>query len=238
MAAEEPITTCHAFGTRYGFVVLRTLADAANATDIAEAHKAQDAFAISQADAGKWEVPDWDLNDLTAVRNSLLFLASTTVNLGQFGFLTGPDALDHLYGIMSMAAGWAGVRREDQTYIHWLSPANSTDTFTYTVPKVPLEGNGFWSVTVYNKEGFMFANPSNYNSVAQGPGGLNPDGSTTIFFGGCDDPARQRPSAAHCLAIQPGWNIVTRFFRPSRSILDGSWAPPAPVADARRVISV
>jgi len=222
--------SCSAFGTAKGFILLRMLAVAGNDTDVKAANALQDRFTVEQKDVGRWDVPDWDQDQLSDVRESLLHLQATSKEPPVFGFFTGPDRIDHLYGIMMVAAGWGGARAQDQTYAQWLSQ-DSTETHSLTMPKVPLEDNGFWSVTVYSREGFMFADPSNYNSAAQGAGGLNPDGSTTVHFGGCDDPARQKPSAAHCLPIQKGWNIAIRFFRPSKEILDGSWKPSLPEPD-------
>ncbi|CAE8589876.1 unnamed protein product, partial [Polarella glacialis] len=180
---------CKAFGTRYAAILLRTLADAANATDTAAAHEAQDAFAVKQEDPGKREVPVWN--------QTKLFIRK----------------IDHLCGLLNVAAGWGGARAKDQSYVAWRSDGEPGD-FALAMPKVPVEANGFWSITVYNKEGFMFANPSNYNSAAQGSHGQNPNGSTTVYFGGCDDPKRQKPSKAHCLPIQQGWGVIDEVLPP------------------------
>ncbi|CAE8596931.1 unnamed protein product [Polarella glacialis] len=218
---------CTAFGTRYAFLLLRTLADAANATDIAAAHDAQDAFAVRQKSPGKWEVPEWNQTELSRIRTNLQDLQAMSTTPATYGFFTGPEKIDHLYGLLNVAAGWGGVPPKDQTYVFWSSGGEPGD-FAITVPEVPVEANGFWSITVYNKEGFMFADPSNYNSAAQGSQGKNRDGSTTVYFGSCDDPKRQKPSKAHCLPIQQGWGMVMRFFRPAEAILDGTWVPPKP----------
>jgi len=227
--------TCIAYGSRYAFVLLRTLADADNASDVEQAHKVQDSFKIEQADVGQWEVPDWNQTELTAIRNDLLRLKATSKEPTTFGYFTGPEKIDHLYGMLNVAAGWGGVRPQDQTYVFHNPPPETEGDLTLTVPKVPVEGNGFWSITMYSKEGFMFADPSNYNSASQGTSGLNPDGSTTIFLGGCDKPERQKPSKAHCLPTQSGWGIVARFFRPSQAILDGSWRLPDPVPSGKHL---
>jgi len=186
---------------------------------------------VEQANIGKWELPDWNHTELAAIRKNLLELKATSTMPTVFGFFTGPEKIDHLYGILNVAAGWGGIRAEDQSYVFWSSPGDSS-SYTLTMPKVPVDGNGFWSITVYNKEGFMFADPSNYNSAAQGSHGLNPDGTTTVHFGGCNAATRQLPSKAHCLPIQPGWGMVTRFFRPGKEVLDGSWTAPSPVRDS------
>ncbi|CAE8598148.1 unnamed protein product [Polarella glacialis] len=223
-------SACTAFGTRHALIILRTLADAANASDIAAAHSAQDAFAVKQADAGKWEVPDWNQTELSRIRNILLDLKAMSTAPVTFGFFTGPEKIDHLYGLLNVAAGYGGARPKDQSYFFWNSDGESGD-FAITVPEVPVEANGFWSITVYSQEGFMFANPSNYNSAAQGSQGRNPGGSTTVYFGGCDHPKRQKPSKAHCLPIQQGWGMIMRFFRPSEAILNGTWVPPKPISN-------
>lgn len=221
---------CTAVGTSKAFIILRILADASNATDIAMAHEVQDGFAVKQANSGSWDVPHWNQTQLAAVRSNLLKLKEGSKPV-VFGFFSGPEKIDHLFGILNVAAGWGGARSADQTYTFWDSESATETTFTLTMPQVPVEGNGFWSITVYNRDGFMFGSPSNYNSAAQGQAGLNTDGSTSVYFGGCDDPQRQKPSKAHCLKIEAGWNIVVRFFRPSSAVLDGTWTPPHPVAD-------
>mmetsp|Transcript_78888 Transcript_78888/g.255888 ORF Transcript_78888/g.255888 Transcript_78888/m.255888 type:complete len:296 (+) Transcript_78888:121-1008(+) len=222
---------CMAVGTPKAFVILRTLAHAENASDMTAAHQAQDGFVVKQADVGKWDVPDWNQLGLSAIRGHLLALGASSQEPPVFGFFTGPEKIDHFSGILNVAAGWAGTRAQDQRYFPWAAQGQS-DTFTLEMPAdIPFERLGFWSVTVYNREGFMFASPSNYNSAAGGPAGLNPDGSTTVYFGGCDRLERQNPCPAHCLETQPGWNIVVRVFRPGTAILDGSWEPPNPLVD-------
>mmetsp|Transcript_31881 Transcript_31881/g.101282 ORF Transcript_31881/g.101282 Transcript_31881/m.101282 type:complete len:295 (+) Transcript_31881:375-1259(+) len=229
--AEEDGQSCTAFGTPKAFALLRTFGDPSNTSDIESAHKAQDGFVVQQADGTKWDVPDWNQSELSTVRDHLLALKQTSKEPPIFGFFTGPEKIDHLFGILNVAAGWGGARAQDQTYFLWVSQGTA-GLFTLTMPaNVPLEHLGMWSVTVYSKEGFMFDLPSNYNNAAQGLNGLNPDGSTTLYFGGCDDPERQKPSPAHCMPTQPGWGYAVRFFRPGPAILDGSWAPPDATPD-------
>jgi len=190
---------------------------------MSSAHKAQDGFVVEQADGTKWDAPDWNQSELSTVRDHLLALKQTSKEPPIFGFFTGPEKIDH-----------CGARALDQTYLFWV-PQGKSGTFTLKMlADVPLEHLGMWSVTVYSKEGFVFALPSKYSSAVQGPNGLNPDVSTTLYFGGCDNPQRQKPSPAHCMPTQPGWVYVARFFRPDKAILEGSWAPPDATADLPR----
>jgi len=90
------------------------------------------------------------------------------------------------------------------------------------VPRdVPVEGNGFWSVTVYNKERFMEPNEYDTYSFNSVTAEKNADGSVTIHMGG-------DPKAKNFIPIVPGWVYIVRLYRPGKSILDGSWKFPEP----------
>jgi len=45
-------------GTRYVFVIIRTLADSDNPSDVKMANAVQDAIKVEQANTGKFEVPN------------------------------------------------------------------------------------------------------------------------------------------------------------------------------------
>lgn len=91
--------------------------------------------------------------------------------------------------------------------------------YTLTMPKdVPVQA--FWSVTVYNKEGFFTPNKHNAYSVNNVTGKKNDDGTTTIRFGGS-------PDQTNFLPITEGWNYIVRLYLPGWEILEGNWNPPA-----------
>jgi Protein of unknown function (DUF1214) len=74
--------------------------------------------------------------------------------------------------------------------------------------------DGFWSITVYNAEGYLEPNQYNVYFVNMTSAKRGADGSIVIQFGGCDG---QIPN---CLAIMRGWNYTVRLFRPRAQILD------------------
>ncbi len=57
--------------------------------------------------------------------------------------------------------------------------------YRLTVKDVPVDG--FWSVSVYNKDGYFQKNARNAYSVNNVTAKPNADGSVTIQFGGDDE---------------------------------------------------
>jgi len=92
--------------------------------------------------------------------------------------------------------------------------------FRLTVSDVPVDG--FWSVSVYARNGYFEENPfASYsvNSVTAVP---DADGSVTVTFGPEPD------GSPNFLFVSDGWNYVARMYRPRPVILDGSWTFPDP----------
>ena len=204
-------------GTRYVAAAVRTLVDPNDATDVDEAHKLQDALAVQQDRVGGFEVPDWEPVSQKAVRDALLALARTLPDSrGMFGRKEDTDPVRHLIG---SASAWGGNPEKEALYLTANPPRNDgTTVHGLTVGEVPVDG--FWSVTVYNKDGFFTANPQNAYSLNNITAAKSADGNVEIQFGGCDG------SVANCLPITDRWNYLVRLYRPRTEILDGSWTFP------------
>lgn len=205
-------------GTRYVTVFLRTFIDPNDPADISAAHAAQDAASIDQASPGMLEFPDWDETSRAAIRNGLNALAPYQGAARAFG---GPDEVDPVAHLFGTAIGWGANPPEAAVYVFGQVPQNDgTGAFGLTVADVPVDG--FWSITVYNADGFMEApaEAASLNNVTATP---NDDGSYTVHFGG-------DPAAPNYLRIMDGWNYVVRLYRPRAEILDGTWTFPQPVA--------
>ena len=86
--------------------------------------------------------------------------------------------------------------------------------YELTVRDVPVDG--FWSISVYNADGYFEPNDRNAYSVNNITATPNDDGSVTVRFGGADDLPNMIP-------IMDGWNYLVRLYRPRGEILDGSW---------------
>jgi hypothetical protein len=204
-------------GTRYVMAAVRTLVDPNDPNDLKEVHALQDAIKVSQKNAGKFEAPNWDQASQKKVRDALLVLGSTTSGFkNAFGPKGKVDPINHLIGT---AMGWGGNPGKDATYVSF-TPAKNDGTTVYklTVKDVPVEA--FWSVSLYNAEGFFQKNEYNAYSVNNITAKKGPDGAVDVQFGGCDG------KIPNCLPTMKGWNYTVRLYRPREAILDGKWKFP------------
>ena len=83
---------------------------------------------------------------------------------------------------------------------------------------MPVEG--FWSISVYNADGFFVPNAENAYSLNNVTATKGDDGTVAIQFGDCGG------KVANCLPVVDGWNYMVRLYRPRPQILDGSWTFP------------
>ncbi|MBL1079955.1 DUF1254 domain-containing protein [Nocardia sp. 2] len=205
-------------GTRYMVLAVRILVDPNNPADLDAVHRLQDAITVEQSGGpGTFEVPQWDKASQGATRNALLTLAAGLPDTRRmFGAKDQVDPVRHLIGA---ASAWGGNPEKDALYLNVTPPDNSGNTdYTLHVKDVPVDG--FWSISLYNAQGYFQANPYNAYSLNNTTAVMNPDGSVDIRFGGCDG------HIPNCLPIMPGWNYMVRLYRPHQNVLDGTWTFP------------
>ena len=204
-------------GTRFAFVAFRTFADVTDPEDIKKAHAAQDAIKISGGGSGPFEAPDWNSDQLAVARKALNDLSTLGFDASRaYGAKDDVDPVDYLVGAV---AGWGGLPASSATYIIDSVSGNDGKTpHSVTVKDVPVDA--FWSVTVYNADGYLEANDRGVNSYNNFTAKPSDDGSYTLHFGGCED------GRVNCIPITPGWNYAIRLYEPRSEILDGSWTFP------------
>jgi para-nitrobenzyl esterase len=205
-------------GTRYVFIMIRTLANPHNAADMRAANALQDAIKVAQPSIGRFEVPNWDADSQKEVRDALEQLGSTLgYSVGaMFGTKKEVDPVLHLIGT---AVGWGGNPKSAAMYATVFPKANDGKTlYKLTVKEVPVDG--FWSVSVYNERGYFETNEFDAYSVNSVTAKKNADNSVTIQFGGCDG------RIPNCLPIMPDWNYTVRLYRPRPEVLSGTWIFP------------
>jgi hypothetical protein len=205
-------------GTRYAIGVVRFLVDFSNKEDVRQVHALQDAIKFSQERPGTFEIPHWDEASLKKIKAALLQLG-TTVSDTRRMFGANEHQVDPVKHLIGSAMLWGGYPERDALYLP-ITPARNDGTAIYklTVGDVPVAG--FWSLTVYNSEGYLQPNRDNLYSVNSTTAKKGADGSVTIQFGECDG------KVPNCLPITQGWNYTVRLFLPRREIIDGTWRFP------------
>lgn len=212
----EHTLTVDEFDTPWVAVAVRILVDPGDSKDVAAVNTLQDLFKVEAKSAKPFEAPDYDIPSLDATRQELLRLARELSAFDHaFGAKSDVDPIHHLLGT---AAGWGGLPDREARYIG-VEPGKPVAEYKLTVRDVAVDG--FWSISVYNADGYFEPNDHNAYSVNNITATPNDDGSITVHFGGCDD---DRPN---CLPIVDGWNYTVRLYRPRREILDGTWTFPA-----------
>jgi len=210
--------TKESVGTRYVFLAIRTFVDPADESSLVQAHNLQDAVVYKQTDKGEFSVPSYDEESLSTTRSKYNALASKLpTTRGFFGDIKELDPTLHKYGA---AYGWGGLPEKDAIYEGVTVEKNDGKTpYTLTVKDVPVDG--FWSISVYNKDGYYTQNEAGINVLNGVTSKKNPDGSITINFG--------NKGAINNIDTTEGWNYLIRQYKPQESILSGDWKFPEPV---------
>jgi hypothetical protein len=176
----------------------------------------QDQLKIKAASAKPYTHPDYDQESYKTTYEALLVLSRGVADAGAgatFGRKEDVNPVRHLLGT---AWGWGGLPEEEAYYLN-VEPKLPVGAYQLTFRDVPVDA--FWSVTVYNKEGFLDPNDQDAYSVNSLTGTANDDGSYTIHFGG-------DPGSTNHLPIAEGWNYSVRLYQPQKAILDGTWKFP------------
>ena len=208
--------TAEEFDSPYVVIAARTLVDPQDPGDLAAVAAVQDQLVLEAVAERPFVMPEYDPESLDRTRNALLGLAADMTSFERsFGRKEDVDPVHHLIGT---AAGWGGLPDAEATYVG-VSPGLPVGEYELTVgPNVPVDG--FWSISVYNADGFFEPNERGAYSVNNITAAHNDDGSVTVRFGGDGDPAR------NSLPITKGWSYLVRLYRPRREILTGAWTFP------------
>lgn len=207
--------TIDRFDTDYVVVAVRILVDPTNDEDVRAVAVLQNQLAINAQSAEPYVSPAYDTVSLDATRQALLSLASGLSEFDRtFGTKHDIDPVRHLIGT---AAGWGGLPTEEATYIG-VAPGLPVGQYELTVSDVPVDG--FWSISVYNAEGYFEPNDAGVYSVNSITGVRNDDDSMTVRFG-------DHGNLTNSIPVPEGWNYLVRLYRPRSEIIDGSWSFPS-----------
>lgn len=106
------------------------------------------------------------------------------------------------------------------------APLDGRNSYTITMPAAGLPPvNAFWSITLYDDNGFMVPNSLQRYSLGDRTPDLvrRPDGSVVIVIGA--RPAH-RPDENWLPAPEGPFYLMMRLYQPGKAILDHLWTPP------------
>lgn len=213
-AGGEHHITAEQIGSDFVLVAARILVDPESPEDVAAVNSLQNALEIRSTANQEFVLPEYDPATYKETRDAVLALARGLDGFdGSFGSKDEVEPVMHLLGA---AAGWGGLPTQEAKYLN-VDPKLPVGDYSLTVKDVPVDG--FWSISLYNREGFFEQNDKGayaINSITAEP---NADGSITVNFGGNLD----RPNT---LPIMDGWNYLVRLYQARPEILDGTWTFP------------
>jgi hypothetical protein len=182
----------------------------------------QGAIKIEQERSGKFEVPNFDPVSQKKFREALLVLGATIPDTKRmFGNRSEVDLVRHLIG---SAILWGGLPEKDAIYLN-VTPDNRDGSAIYKLNFQDVPVDGFWSITVYNANGYFEPNQYDAYSLNNITATKSTDGSIAVQFGDCDG------KLPNCWPTTPGWNYMVRLFRRRAEVLNGTWKFP----EAQRV---
>ena len=206
-------------GTQYVCLIIRILVNGEDEKDNEIVTSLQNSIKVNQNSIGKFVVPKWDQVSQDKLRDAINVLATTLTDTKLcFGDVNQVDPVAHLLGA---AYGWGGNPISAAMYLNVIPDNNDGKTsYTLTVKDVPVDG--FWSVSVYNSDGFFEENKYKAYVINNIIGVKEKDGSIVIHFGG-------NPDQSNYLPIMYGWNYTVRLYRAKNEIINGEWIFPSPI---------
>ena len=209
--------TLEEYGTPHVLLILRTLVDPADPQDIATVSALQDAVTLKAGSTIPFTHPDYDEDSRKETHDALVALSTgLTDAAGMFGSREAVDPVRHVIGT---AIGWGGLP-ESEAYYYMETEPRPAGRFTFTLKDVPVDG--FWSVTIYNRDGYLAENPYDAQSVNSVTAFTNQEGLVKLNL------APERDGLTNYLYVMDGWNYSLRLYRPRPEVLDRTWEPPKP----------
>ncbi len=213
-AGEHRLTAAE-LGSEFVLAAARILVDSDDPDDVATVDALQDQFSLTSVGGRELPALDYDADSFAQTRDAVLTLAK---GLASFEHAFGPaDQVDPVRHLLGTASGWGGLPDDEAFYVN-VEPGLPVGEYELTVGEVPVDG--FWSISMYNAEGYFEPNDAGRYSVNNVTGVRGADGSITVRFGG-------DTSAPNALPLTEGWNYLVRLYRPRPEVLDGSWTFPS-----------
>ncbi len=168
------------------------------------AHKYQDSIKLESATSNPYPSKGFNEQEVLAARKSLQKLRPKIPK--PFDMFGNKGQVDPTSFVIASSAGWAGLPSDAAVY--WPEIPGNTgsvecSSLTINPPPLQYQRNAFFSVTVYNKEGWIADDNFALSSKRMKQ---NDDGTYTFRFN-CEGQANN-------LVVQEGWNALLRMYLP------------------------
>lgn len=196
-------------------VTVRTEINLSDPEDVKKVVALQQAIKLDVKGDKVFEQPNYDMDQLVKLRGEL---ATEGLALGSLNNMQGArGTVDEHMHLLGTAVGWGLLPDANARYLGYVpKDGDSTDCYhaNYKVP--PFNDGGFFSITMYDAEGWMFSEKAilNKNNIS-----FNEDGSFDANFGECGKGAKNN------LPITKGWNFIMRVYEPKLAQLDAYKLP-------------
>ena len=199
-------------------VNIRTAIDLTDPEDAAKVVALQQGIKLDVKGDKVFKLPNYDMDQLVKLR---VKLANEAIALGSQNNMQGARGKvdEHLH-LLGTAVGWGLLPDANARYMAYAqedSDGTGCYSANYKIP--PFNKPGFFSITMYDAEGWMFSEKAllNKNNIV-----FNEDGSFDANFGECGKDAKNN------LPITKGWNFVMRVYEPKLDQLE-TYKLPTPV---------
>ncbi len=193
------------------YLFMRTQRRTPDETGKSELNQRQDAVLIEAGSAKPYvsEVK-YDPESFNALRAEILVRAASGEMTSDKGFVESINAIQFPHYQGASIAGWAGLPGR-HAYYQLITPGDDAakngkcSSTTFSAPDLQYDRNGYWSLTIYDAEGWVATDPFYTNSSTAKP---NADGTFTIHVN-CG------PDKANNLKAAPNWNGLLRMYLPT-----------------------
>ena len=207
--------TKEAMGSRYVFAFVRTQVNMQDPEDLKQAAAVQDQIQLEQTAPGVFVSPNkFDQQAILAMRADYNNRRQPEGITSEMAFGKKGEISKEMRNF-GVAIGWGGLPKQGAVY-PFPNVVNSIEPQTLTLKNVPNDPRAFWSVTVYDAEGFSTGKNYNINSAFAK---ANDQGEYIIHIGG-------DKNQDNYLDIYSGWNAAIRIYSPTEAYFNGSWISP------------
>lgn len=207
--------TKESVGSRYAKVLVRTQVNMQDPADLKKAGAIQDQTRLEQKRRGEFiSKHKYNMKEILSMRAEYNKRMQPEGVTSEMAFGKKGELSEEMRNF-GAAVGWGGLPKQGAVY-PFPKIVDSTEPHILVLKDVPNGPRAFWSVTVYDKQGFSVGKRYNINSAFAK---ANARGEYVIHLGG-------DPNQDNYLDIYPGWNAAVRIYSPTKSYFDGSWTPP------------